>query len=109
MPRPYSAAADRWDTTPLLRRPLPRRNLRGELEPRRPKVEVVRRRGAGQAVYAVRNPVKDARLGEPLQRSLGDTGTFGLAARDEPPLILGDPGEAAKSRVLRHYCIIACF
>jgi len=94
---------------PLVRRPLPRRNLRRELEPRGPKAKVVRRRCPSQAVHAVRNPVKDARLGEPLQSSLGDTGTFGLAARDEPPLILSDPGDAAESRVLRHYCIIACF
>ena len=94
---------------PLIRRPLPRRNLRRELEPRGPKAKVVRRRCPSQAVNAVRNPVKDARLGEPLQSSLGDTGIFGLAARDEPPLILSDPGDAAESRVLRHYCIIACF
>jgi hypothetical protein len=91
---------------PLLRCPFPRRNLRGELEPRRTKVEMIWRRRPGQAVYAMRYPVKDARLGEPLQRSLRDTGTFGLAARDEPPLILGDPSDAAESRVPCHYCII---
>jgi len=94
---------------PLFWCPLPRRNLRGELEPRRPKAEVIRRRRPGQAVHAVRYPVKDACLGESLQGCLRNTGTFGLAARDEPPLILSDPGDAAESRVLRHYCIIACF
>ena len=94
---------------PLIRRPLPRRNLRGELEPRCPKVEVIRRRCPGQAVHAVCYPVKDACLGESLQGCLRDTGAFGLAARDEPPLILGDPGDAAESQVLRNYCIIACF
>ena len=94
---------------PLLRCPLPRRNLWGELEPRGTKAEVIRWRCPGQAVHAVRNPVKDARLGESLQRSLGDTGIFGLAARDEPPLILGDRGDAAERRVLGHYCRIAHF
>src|SRR5207244_8117071 len=83
---------------PLLRRPFPRRNLRGELEPRRTKVEIIRQRRPGQAVHPMRYPVKDARLGEPLQRSLRDTGTLGLAARDEPPLILSDPRDAAESR-----------
>jgi hypothetical protein len=61
----------------LLRRPFPRRNLWGELEPRRTKVEIIRQRRPGQAVHAMRYPVEDARLGEPLQRSLRDTGTFG--------------------------------
>ena len=93
---------------PLLRCPFPRRNLRGELEPRRTKVEMIWRRRPSQPVYAMRYPVKDVRLGEPLQRSLRDTGTFGLAARDEPPLILGDPSDAAgSSGVSCHYCIIA--
>jgi hypothetical protein len=91
---------------PLLRRPFPRWNLRSELEPRRTKVEMIWLRCPGQPVYAMRYPVKDARLGEPLQRSLRDTGTFGLAARDEPPLILSDPRDAAEGRVLCHYCII---
>ena len=94
---------------PLIRRPLPRRNLRGELKPRCPKVEVIRRRCPGQAVHAVCYPVKDACLGKTLQGCLRDTSAFGLAACDEPPLILGDPGDAAESRVLRHYCNIACF
>ena len=94
---------------PPFRRPFPRRNLRGKLEPRCPKVEVIRRRCPGQAVHAVRYPVKDARLGESLQGCLRDTGAFGLTAGDEPPLILGDPGDATESRVPRHYCIIACF
>ena len=93
---------------PLFRRPFPRRNLRSKLKPRCPKVEVIRRRCPGQAVHAVCYPVKDACLGESLQGCLRDTGAFGLAARDEPPLILGDPGDAAESRVLHHYCIIAC-
>ena len=94
---------------PLFRRPFPRRNLRSKLKPRCPKVEVIRRRCPGQAVHAVCYPVKDASLGESLQGCLRDTGAFGLAARDEPPLILGDRGDAAESRVPRHYCIIACF
>ena len=55
---------------PLLRCPLPRRNLGSELQPRRTKFEVIRQRRPGQAVHAVRYPVKDARLGESLQRSL---------------------------------------
>ena len=90
----------------LLRCPLPGRNLRGELEPCRTKVEVIRRRRPRQAVHAVRHPVKHARLGEPLQGSLGDTGTFRLTARDEPPLIFSDLSDAAEGRVLYHYCII---
>lgn len=94
---------------PLFRRPFPRRNPWGKLKPRCPKVEVIRRRCPGQAVHAVCYPVKDACLSESLQGCLRDTGAFGLAARDEPPLILGDPGDAAESQVLRHYCIIACF
>jgi len=80
---------------PLRRCPLPRRNLRGELEPGRPKADMIRRRRPGQAVHPVRYPVKNARPGEPLQGSLRDTGAFGLAARDEPPLILSDPRDAA--------------
>jgi hypothetical protein len=44
-----------------------------------------------------------------LQGSLRDTGAFGLAARDEPPLILGDPRDPAESRILWHYCSIARF
>jgi len=91
----------------LLRCPFPRRNIWGELEPRRTKVEVIRRRCPGQTVHAVRYPVEDARLSESLQRSLRDTGTFCLAARDEPPLILSDSGDATESRVPYHYCIIA--
>ena len=92
---------------PLLRCPLPRRNLRSELQPRRTKVEVIGQRRPGQAVHAVRYPVKNARFGESLQRSLRDTGTFGLAAGDEPPLVFSDPRDAAESRVPSHYCIIA--
>jgi hypothetical protein len=91
----------------LLRCPLPRRNPRGELEPPRTEVEVIWRRRPSQAVHAVRYPVKDGRFGESLQRRLRDAGTLGLAASDEPPLILGDSRDAAESRAPYHYCISA--
>lgn len=48
----------------------------------------------------MRYPVKDPGLGEPVQGRLGDAGSFCLAARDEPPLILGDSRDAAESRTV---------
>jgi hypothetical protein len=91
----------------LLRCPLPRRDLRSELEPRCTEVEIIWQRRPSKAVHPVRYPVKDARLGESLQGRLRDTGSFCLAARDEPPLILGDPRDTAESRIPCHYFIIA--
>jgi len=90
----------------LLRCPLPGRNLRSKLEPRRAKIEVIWRRHPRQAVHAVRYPVKDACLGEPVQGRLRDAGSFCLAAGDEPPLILSESRDAAERRVLCHYFII---
>ncbi len=52
---------------PLHRRSLPRRNVRGELQPRCPKVQVIRRRCPRKAVHALGHPVKDTRGGEALQ------------------------------------------
>jgi len=74
---------------PLLRCPFPPRNLRGELEPRRTKAEVIRRRRPSQAVHAVRYPVKV--IEEPTQEIQVEHGHAELSARTRssvtsPPL-----------------------
>jgi hypothetical protein len=80
----------------LLRRSLPRWNLRGELQPSCPKLEVIRWWRPRQAVHALCHPVKDPRRGQSLQGGPRDAGALGLAASDEPPLILCELGEAAE-------------
>jgi len=94
---------------PLLRRPLPGRNGWCELQPRCPKLEVIRWWRPRQAVHPLCHPIKDTCRGETLQGGPGDAGMLCLAAGDEPPLILCDTGEAGKGRILGHYCTIALY
>ncbi|HEY1916134.1 MAG TPA: hypothetical protein VGH27_11235 [Streptosporangiaceae bacterium] len=75
---------------PLFRRPLPSRNLRGELEPSRPKVEVIRRRRACQAIHAVSYPFQDTVGSQPLESSRRDPGQLSLTAGHQAPLVLGE-------------------
>ncbi len=91
---------------PLIWGSLPCRNLRGELQPGCPELEVIRWRRPREPIHPLCHPVKDARCCETLQGGLRDAGALGLTASDKAPLILSDLCEATERGVSWHHCNI---
>jgi hypothetical protein len=83
---------------PLLRLPVPGRNLRSELKPGGPQVEMIRGRRPSQSVDTMSHPVENATRGQPLQGSRRDTSLLSLPTGHEAPLILSDRRQAAEGR-----------
>lgn len=82
----------------LLRRPLPRRDCRRQLKPGRPEGQVIRQRRPRKPVYPMSYPVEHSAIGQPLQRSLRDTGQRSLPPGHQTPLVFGNPRDPASSR-----------
>jgi hypothetical protein len=75
---------------PLRWRPLPGRDLRDQLKPRRAEVKVTGEWDPSQPIHAAGYPVEYARRGQALQRRRRNAGLLSLAASQQAPLILGD-------------------
>ena len=91
----------------LEQRPIPCRDVRGKLQPCGPQVGMVRDRRAGEVVHTVGDPPEDRTArDQAIKGGFCNAGHFGLAARDEAPLVFGDAGKGAEGWWVRHYCTI---
>ena len=91
----------------LFRCALPTGKFGSELEPGGTEVNVIRHWRAGQVVYAVGHTLQYALGCQALQGGPREAGQLGLAPGYEPPLVLGNLGEAAESGIPFHDCILA--
>ncbi|HEY5521463.1 MAG TPA: hypothetical protein VIK08_12470 [Candidatus Limnocylindrales bacterium] len=91
----------------LLRRALPSRYARRQLKPGGAELGMIRDWGSGEVVDTMPDAFEDALGDQTSEGGLGDAGILRLAPREEAPLVLGIPREAAEGRITKHGCILA--
>lgn len=84
--------------------PVPGKDIGCELQPGSTELDVVRRRCPGEVVHTLSNPLQRRLGSEALEGGGREARAFGLTARDESPLVLGDVSEPVDRRVSGHCC-----
>ena len=107
MAKPVQSCGGSVRDDSLMQGPIPRRDLRGELQPRSAQFGMVRERRTTEVVHPVGNSPKDRTArDEAIEGRPGNPSHLSLAPRDEAPLVFGGAGNGPEGRGMRHYCII---